>query len=195
MNEPVSAWCERLKRRSVLRASFRLGLGFVAWRAAAAAGPETPDAGPPQPGDRLVYMTGANKGQVIEAEALPVGGPQVLAYALDPKTNTVRSGSLLNQVLVLRLDPAELDDQTRSRAADGIVAYSAVCTHQGCPISMWKKDAGTLFCACHGSQFDPKRSAAVVAGPAPRRLAMLPLAIEDGVPVAAGGFTGRVGYK
>jgi Rieske Fe-S protein len=58
---------------------------------------------------------------------------------------------------------------------------------------MWKKDKETLYCACHGTQFDPKDAAKVVDGPAPRRLAMLPLRIEDGVVVAAGPFTGQVG--
>jgi Rieske Fe-S protein len=58
---------------------------------------------------------------------------------------------------------------------------------------MWKKDAGTLYCACHGTQSHPWVAANVVDGPAPRRLAMLPLRIEDGVLVAAGPFTGQVG--
>jgi Rieske Fe-S protein len=56
---------------------------------------------------------------------------------------------------------------------------------------MWKE--GTLYCACHGSQYDPKDGAKVVGGPAPRRLAMVPLRIEEGIVVAAGPFTGRVG--
>jgi rieske iron-sulfur protein len=58
---------------------------------------------------------------------------------------------------------------------------------------MWKKDRGTLYCVCHGSQYDPTAAAKVVGGPAPRRLAMLPLKIEEGVLVAAGPFTDRVG--
>ena len=43
-----------------------------------------------------------------------------------------------------------------------------------------------LYCACHGSQYDPKDGAKVVGGPAPRRLAMLPLRIEEAVVVARG---------
>jgi rieske iron-sulfur protein len=58
---------------------------------------------------------------------------------------------------------------------------------------MWKKDEGVLYCACHGSEYDPKDAAKVVGGPAPRRLAMLPLKLEDDVLVATGPFTGQVG--
>jgi Rieske Fe-S protein len=142
-----------------------------------------------------VFQSGDKKGEVIRSEDLAAGGPQVLAYPMDPATNTPRSGSRLNQVVLIRLDPAQLSEETRAHAADGVVAYSAVCTHQGCPVNMWKQDAGTLFCSCHGSQFDPKDGAKVLDGPAPRRLAALPVRIEDGLVVAAGEFSGRVGFK
>ena len=113
----------------------------------------------------------------------------------EKSTKIVRDGSLLNQVALIRLDPAQLSPDTRAEAAGGIVAYSAVCTHEGCPISMWHKDSKTLFCACHASRFDPADRARVVDGPAPRRLAMLPLGPIGGGIVAAGGFTGRVGRQ
>ena len=103
----------------------------------------------------------------------------------------MRNGSRLNQVLLIRLAPDQLSKDTSANAAEGVVAYSAACTHEACPVSMWKE--GTLYCACHGSQYDPADAAKVVHGPAERRLAMLPLKVEDGVLVAAGPFTGRVG--
>jgi rieske iron-sulfur protein len=115
----------------------------------------------------------------------------VMVYPKDPKTNTVRDGSRLNQVLLIRLEPEQLSKDTSANAAEGVVGYSAACTHEACPVSMWKE--GMLFCSCHASQFDPKDAANVVDGPAPRRLAMLPLKVEDGVLVAAGPFTARVG--
>ena len=80
-----------------------------------------------------------------------------------------------------------------ARAADGIVAYSGVCSHTGCDVSEWIDSTRTLLCPCHDSEFDPARGAEVVLGPAPRRLAALPLAIVDGALEAAGGFIGRVG--
>ena len=115
---------------------------------------------------------------------LKLGGPPLRAWPKDPKTSVIRKGSRLNEILVVRLDPAELDDATRSHAADGIVAYSAICAHAGCPVTAWvKEEAGdkdVFKCVCHNSEYDPRQGAEVVFGPAPRRLAALPLVIADG---------------
>ena len=62
------------------------------------------------------------------------------------------------------------------------VAYSAICTHQGCTVAY--KD-GNLACPCHGSVFDPADGAAVVAGPAPRPLPEIPVKVEGGEVVRA----------
>src|SRR2546427_4844384 len=51
---------------------------------------------------------------------------------------------------------SQLTEETRELAARGVVAYSAICTHQGCPVSMWEAHAKNLFCACHATQFDPR---------------------------------------
>ena len=111
----------------------------------------------------------------------------------------IRNGSRLNEVLVVRLDPAELDDETRSRAADGIIAYSAICSHAGCPITAWVKaatgDKEVLKCVCHNSEFDPRQGAQVVFGPATRRLAALPLATAGGSLTVAATFVGKVGQQ
>jgi Rieske Fe-S protein len=180
-------------RRTLLRGAVGLGLTLPV-APAYAAQEEDPKKARPQAGDQLVYFSGDLKGQVIKPDELPLGGPQVLAYPMDPATDTVRNGSRLNQVLVIRLDPAELSKDTSANAAEGVVAYSAACTHQACPVSMWKQDkGGVLYCACHGSEYDPRNAAKVVGGPAPRRLAMLPLKIDGDVLAAAGPFTGQVG--
>jgi rieske iron-sulfur protein len=183
-------------RRAVLEAGLTVGLGLAALaKAAGAAVTGDPVKAPPQVGDRLSYMSGPKKGQVVQTADLKVGDQQVMTFPVDPATNQPRSGSRLNQVLLIRLDPATLEEEVKNASADGIVAYSAVCTHQGCPVNMYKKDIGALFCSCHGSAFDPKAGAKVVGGPAPRRLAMLPIKVEDGAVVVAGEFTGRVGFK
>lgn len=179
------------ERRAVLKA-LSLGLCFsfldvVPSRA------DDPKMARPEEGDRFVFPFGDKEGQLITPEDLPLGGPQQQAYPMDPRAKIVRNGSTLNLVLLIRLDPAQLTDETRALAADGVVAYSAICTHQGCPVSMWQAQAKTLFCACHAAQYDPRDHARVVDGPAPRRLPMLPIKMVDGVLTVAGGFTGRVG--
>jgi Rieske Fe-S protein len=183
-------------RRAILEVGLGVGLGLAsAARSADAAVTGDPAKAPPQVGDRLSYMSGPKKGQIVQTADLTVGDQQVMTFPVDPATNQPRSGSRLNQILLIHLDPATLDEEAAKAAAGGIVAYSAVCTHQGCPVNMYKKDEGVLYCSCHHSEFDPKAGAKVVGGPAPRRLAMLPIKIEDGAVVVAGEFTGRVGFK
>ncbi|HTT41226.1 MAG TPA: Rieske (2Fe-2S) protein [Burkholderiales bacterium] len=172
-----------------------LGLG-VSWSLldVAAAAPKDPAAARPTPGDQLVFVLGDRKGQVVKVEDLALGGPQELAYPMDPATKVVRDATRLNQVLLIRLDPAELKPDARANAAEGVVAYSAICTHQGCDVSQWKPDSKMLLCVCHGSEYDPRDRAKVTFGPAPRRLAMLPVKTEGGVLVVAGPFKGKVGF-
>ena len=182
------------RRRTLLKGAIGLGLTLPLVHLHAAQ--EDPRRARPQAGDRFVFLSGEHKGEVITRDALPLGGPQTLAYPMDPATETVRDGSRLNQVLLIHLEPNQLSKDTSANAAEGVVAYSAVCTHQACPVSMWKQEKETFYCTCHGSEFDPKNAATVVGGPAPRPLAMLPLRIEEGLLVAAGPFTSRVGeYK
>src|SRR5918998_6805294 len=62
------------------------------------------------------------------------------------------------------------------------VAYSAVCTHQGCTVAY---QGGELACPCHGSVFDPADGAAVVTGPATRPLPEIPVKVQGGEVVRA----------
>ncbi len=186
-------------RRAMLRAALAVGLGLpflelCPARDVAAQGSD-PKSQRPQAGDRFVFAAGDRSGQLITAADLPVGGPPVTAYPMDPASRVVRDGSRLNQILLVRIGAAELADETRIRAADGIVAYSGICTHTGCDIALWKPETKRFRCPCHESEFDPKDGGRVVGGPAPRRLPSLPVKVVDGVPVAAGGFVGRPGFQ
>jgi rieske iron-sulfur protein len=183
-----------LGRRGALRMGFAAILLLIARRARAEG--ETPRENMrPQPGDQLVFLSGPNEGKLVRPEDLPLGGPQDQAFPKDPATGTVRDGSPLNLLVVARFDPALLSEETVARAADGVVAYSGVCTHENCPVSMWKEEEKLLFCSCHGSEYDPRNSAAVVGGPAPRRLAALPVKLVDGIVTVAAPFTGGVGAR
>ncbi|MGH9245664.1 MAG: ubiquinol-cytochrome c reductase iron-sulfur subunit [Acidimicrobiales bacterium] len=77
---------------------------------------------------------------------------------------------------------------------DGIVAYSKLCTHTGCPVGLYQAEAALLLCPCHQSTFDVLDGARPVFGPAARPLPQLPLGVdEDGFLVAEGDFSDPVG--
>ena len=106
----------------------------------------------------------------------------------------------LNEILVMRLDPGEMDEETRSRSAEGIVAYSAICTHTGCSVTGWLKAARRATKTFSSAFVTIPNSirgegAQVVFGPAPRRLPALPLAIADGSLTVAAAFVGKVGAQ
>ena len=154
----------------------------------------TPTVARPKEGDVLVFAFGPREGEVIKPDDIAPAVPQVFAYPMDPSTGEVGSDSRLNQVMLVRVDPGGLSEDTLARSADGVVAYSGVCTHTGCDVTDWDEDEVRFQCPCHESEFDPSDGARVIGGPAPRRLAALPLKIVDGVLTAASGFTGRVGF-
>jgi Rieske Fe-S protein len=182
---PVSA--ATLGRRALIGTSFGL--------AARAAGAQTDaEQERPQTGDLLVGASGTEP-TPLRPQDLAVGAGQVLAWPMDPAGNVVRSGSRLNKVLLLRLDPAGLDERTRQYSADGVVAYSAICPHTGCEVVNWSAERQILECPCHNSQYDPKAGAKVVGGPSPRSLAALPLRIADGKLEVARPFVGRLGIQ
>ena len=183
-----------LERRAALKAALGMILGLHVVRAAAAEEVD-PRNVRPQGGDHLVFADGEQKGQIITPKDLALDGPRVMAFPMDAGTRAVRDGSRLNKVLLVRLDPEKLAEQTLRRSADGIVAYSAICTHEGCDVWEWQDDTKTFWCPCHDSRFDPRNGGRVVAGPAPRRLAALPLKLADGVLTVGGGFTGPVGAR
>ncbi|NYE20617.1 ubiquinol-cytochrome c reductase iron-sulfur subunit [Microbacterium immunditiarum] len=99
-------------------------------------------------------------------------------------------------VLVMRLLPEQLveAEDRKDWSYDGIVAYSKVCTHVGCPVALYEQQTHHLLCPCHQSQFDVTRGAAVIFGPAARPLPQLPITVDDeGYLVARSDFTEPVG--
>jgi rieske iron-sulfur protein len=180
-----------LARRAMLRAGCALAL-ISARRAHADDAGDA--AAPPQENDVLVFAFGDKAGQVIGPADLELGAKQTLAYPKSPALGLVRDGTRLNQLIVVRVAPESLAAETKARAADGIVAYSGVCTHTGCDVTDWIGPAQRFKCPCHESEFDPGDAARVMSGPAPWQLAALPLKIVDGAIVVAGTFVGKVGF-
>ena len=185
-----------LTRRSLLTSLFSLGLGLPFLdRLASAARRKDPRRSRLAPGDQLVFAFGDREGQAIQQEDIRLGAPPEFAYPKDLTANVVRSRFRLNQVLLVRLKSEELGEKTRKHALDGLVCYSAICTHTGCDVSEWIGPTQNLVCPCHASFFDPKNQGRVVGGPAPKPLAALPLEVVDGALTVKGPFIGKIGFK
>lgn len=106
-------------------------------------------------------------------------------------------------VIVVRLNPDSLDLPAGREgwSPEGLVAYSKICTHAGCAVSIPRAPLyppqapkPALVCPCHYSTFDPAKGADVIFGPAGRALPQLPLSIDStGTLLAAGELSGDVG--
>ena len=157
------------------------------------AAPVKPEKLPPQVGDLLAFPSWEHDGRLLTLADLPADSPPQMVFPHDASSGITRERSRLNQILVVRLDQTTLDDKTRARSADGIVAYSGRCTHAGCGVTDWNSEAGQFICPCHGSEFDPRRAAQVMNGPATRALAAIPIAIKGEHIEVQGPFTGKLG--
>jgi ubiquinol-cytochrome c reductase iron-sulfur subunit len=108
-------------------------------------------------------------------------------------------------IVLVRVDPEtlRLPAGRGGWAPEGIVAYSKICTHAGCAVSLYRvphifpptaPSRPALICPCHYSTFDPAKGGEVLFGPAGRPLPQLPLAIgTDGTLTAGGDFSGLIG--
>ncbi len=99
-------------------------------------------------------------------------------------------------VFMTRIDPNKLTvpPERRDWVYDGIIAYSKVCTHVGCPVALYEQQTHHLLCPCHQSTFDLADGAKVVFGPAKRALPQLPITVDDeGYLVARSDFHEPVG--
>ncbi len=99
-------------------------------------------------------------------------------------------------IIVVRMDPnsIKIPESRQDWQVDGILCYSKICTHVGCPISLWEQQTHHLLCPCHQSTFDLGNSGVVVFGPAARSLPQLPITTDaEGYLVARSDFTVPVG--
>jgi ubiquinol-cytochrome c reductase iron-sulfur subunit len=99
-------------------------------------------------------------------------------------------------VLLMRLDPSDIHEPKgrENWSYDGIVAYSKICTHVGCPVALYEQQTHHLLCPCHQSTFDVTRNCEVIFGPASRPLPQLPIMVDsEGYLVARSDFHEPVG--
>ena len=98
-------------------------------------------------------------------------------------------------VILISLPPDAIQVPKESAwGVDGIVAYSKICTHVGCPVGLYEHRTHHLLCPCHQSTFDVTRDAEVIFGPAHRPLPQLKITVDaDGYLIAAAPFLQPVG--
>lgn len=176
------------RRRLLLKATGASVAGCCAVQAQSVSAQETQGV---VKGDLLVAAKGDDT-QPIKAADIKVGTKPVLVWPYDLNEKKARSDSRLNKLLLLRLDPAEMSDEIKARAPSGVVAYSAVCTHQACDVTEYVASEKLLMCFCHFSKFNPG-DGSVAKGPATKSLPFVPLEEKDGYLVIAGGFSNKPG--
>jgi ubiquinol-cytochrome c reductase iron-sulfur subunit len=198
-----------IKRRPLLRRAALLGLAPVGLVAAAPIiggllkDPHHPDvffhtgfagATPDKP-IRLVR----DDGSPIRPEDVSIGG-QMTVYPGIPEGNTNQFAD--SPTLLIRLRGTDADTlrgnlpkrHNDGRMAGDLVAYSKICTHAGCPASLYEQQTNRLLCPCHQSQFAITDNSRPIFGPASRRLPMLPLSVDsDGFFVATSDYKDTIG--
>jgi rieske iron-sulfur protein len=155
-------------------------------------GQNDPASMPPQEGDLLVKLDDPVSKPLGPAD-VAVNAPPLRAWPLDPVSNTVRKANRLNAILLIRLNPAGRGDG-QPNAANGVLAYSALCPHAGCDVTEWISETGILACDCHSSEFDARANGRVVGGPAARPLPPLPLRVNGTMLVATGPFAAAIRF-
>ncbi|HEX6329375.1 MAG TPA: Rieske 2Fe-2S domain-containing protein [Jiangellaceae bacterium] len=99
-------------------------------------------------------------------------------------------------VFLIRIQPGEfsVEEGRENWHVDGILCYSRICTHVGCPITLYERDTHHMLCPCHQSTFDLADGGEVIFGPANRPLPQLPLSVDDeGYLIAQSDFVDPVG--
>lgn len=104
-----------------------------------------------------------------------------------------------NPAMLFRLRPADADKVIKRKGQEDFnygdyYCYTKICSHVGCPVSLFEQRTNRILCPCHQSQFDLLQYAKPVFGPAARALAQLPIAVNDeGYFIARSDFVEPIG--
>lgn len=144
-------------------------------------------------GKQLVNM---NTMEPLRPEDITVGS---LAFAmpegLEHDAHDYQSQIAKAALMIIRIEPKDIKDpRQRDWAYEGIVAFSKICTHVGCPISLYEQQTHHVLCPCHQSTFDLSDGARVIFGPAGHALPQLQIGVNsEGNLEALGDFEEPVG--
>ena len=148
------------------------------------------------PGDSLFRTKWTSGARLVTSDGTPVTSSTLEIGSFITVFPEGHEGSSDSQAVLIRVAPDQLQlpPERSAGAPDGLVAYSKICTHAGCPLGLYLAATHELRCPCHQSTFDVLDSARPVYGPAPRPLPQLPIEIDGaGGLRATGDFTDPVG--
>jgi ubiquinol-cytochrome c reductase iron-sulfur subunit len=138
-------------------------------------------------------------GTPIRPEDVSVGG-QLTVFPGIPGGRTNEHADSPTLLIHLRENDAEIarkNNEAQGKSGfmwGNYIAFSKICTHAGCPASLYEQQTNRLLCPCHQSQFLITENARPIFGPASRRLPQLPLDLDsEGFFVARSDFTETVG--
>ncbi|TLQ46475.1 cytochrome bc1 complex Rieske iron-sulfur subunit [Streptomyces marianii] len=144
-------------------------------------------------GKQLINM---NTHEPLRPEDVAVGS---LTFAM-PEGLTEHDHSFQTEIakaalMIVRIQPEDIKDKRELEwSHEGIVAFSKICTHVGCPISLYEQQTHHVLCPCHQSTFDLSDGARVIFGPAGHALPQLRIGVNDeGFLQALGDFDEPVG--
>ncbi|MFD8191575.1 cytochrome bc1 complex Rieske iron-sulfur subunit [Streptomyces wuyuanensis] len=144
-------------------------------------------------GKQLINM---NTHEPLRPEDVAVGS---LTFAM-PEGLTEHDHSFQTEIakaalMIVRIQPEDIKDKRELEwSHEGIVAFSKICTHVGCPISLYEQQTHHVLCPCHQSTFDLSDGARVIFGPAGHALPQLRIGVNDeGFLEALGDFDEPVG--
>lgn len=145
----------------------------------------------------------------MRAEDLDAGGMETVfpwresdGEGTDSESHHKLAGILMgvrNPVMLIRIRPEDMPKVVKRKGQESfnygdLFAYTKVCSHLGCPSSLYEQQTYRILCPCHQSQFDALSYAKPIFGPAARALAQLPITIDqNGYLVANGDFIEPVG--
>ncbi|MFF3688398.1 Rieske 2Fe-2S domain-containing protein [Streptomyces sp. NPDC002187] len=144
-------------------------------------------------GKELINM---NTNEPLRPEDVAVGSLTfVMPEGLEESSHDFNNQIAKAAVMVVRIQPEDIKDkQELEWSVDGIVAFSKICTHVGCPISLYEQQTHHVLCPCHQSTFDLSDGARVIFGPAGHPLPQLRIGVNaEGNLQALGDFEEPVG--
>ncbi|MFL6109171.1 MAG: Rieske 2Fe-2S domain-containing protein [Marmoricola sp.] len=197
-----------IARRPLVRNSLLGALGFLGLPAIVA----LRDLGP-LPGDKLAHTVWTKGMEVVQdvdgarirPEDMEIGqlvNAEPSAFFPQDGEESEYEGAKLQAakakaaVILVRMHPDDIKPWKgrENWGVDGILCFSKICTHVGCPISLWEQQTHHLLCPCHQSTFDLADNGKVIFGPAGRHLPQLPIEVDaDGYLVAQSDFHEPVG--